>query len=652
MKRLTPFLFAVLFAVLAPAAAAAPQAEGTEARALFLVVLQPLAKGQEPFDVTRHGGSLEAQHGRTLAVMLPESAVEGVRSNPRVRYLQRAVVGRPARTSSPPTVSATVASHASPPLTPRTDACAACTIEIGPYSYDGSGNITAIGTGNAFRYDGVSRLRSAGVHDGSRTRQETYTYDVYGNLTSLVNDGVTIDLPVEAATNRLSSTLGLTYDATGNVTQSPVGVYAYNQGGMIKSVDNNAYYIYTADDERIAMFDPTSEQYYTQQYTWTLRDAQGKLVRTFESFGDRGLEYFLWTQDHFSGGGTPVAARREEAEGGLRHFHVDHLGTPRVVTNSSGQQISAHTYLPFGVESTSILQERARGYEHEEPLRFTGHERDGLETYDKEHTVYLDYMHARHYNPNWGRFLSVDPVLGSPARPQTWNRYTYVSNNPVNYVDPYGLTETAFRCTETDGYKCYQETSQPHWSAADLRNIAETSAARQRDNFLVDAAGWAARLHNPVTGLTAGEHWAAGGAGLLAFVDGAVPFGDPVAAHVEYDDGSVAGLEYSLKAGEYTRNLELALLMGGAAARATMETPGGASAGNWVTNNVFRWGKGAWKGSGGQRWHFHLNPMPGRVGQASGIGHRGSETVMMHHLPHQARTWAAHVRALAAKIYR
>lgn len=42
-----------------------------------------------------------------------------------------------------------------------------------------------------------------------------------------------------------------------------------------------------------------------------------------------------------------------------------------------------------------------------------------------------------------GRFLSVDPMLGSPRWPQTWNRYSYVLNNPITATDPTG------RCGET-----------------------------------------------------------------------------------------------------------------------------------------------------------------------------------------------------------
>jgi hypothetical protein len=50
-------------------------------------------------------------------------------------------------------------------------------------------------------------------------------------------------------------------------------------------------------------------------------------------------------------------------------------------------------------------------------------------------------MHARYFNPNFGRFLSVDPVLDmkeAMTEPQNWNRYAYVSNNPMKYLDPDG----------------------------------------------------------------------------------------------------------------------------------------------------------------------------------------------------------------------
>jgi hypothetical protein len=48
-------------------------------------------------------------------------------------------------------------------------------------------------------------------------------------------------------------------------------------------------------------------------------------------------------------------------------------------------------------------------------------------------------MHARHYSSALGRFLSPDPLLGSRYVPPSWNRYSYVLNNPMGSTDPTGL---------------------------------------------------------------------------------------------------------------------------------------------------------------------------------------------------------------------
>lgn len=51
----------------------------------------------------------------------------------------------------------------------------------------------------------------------------------------------------------------------------------------------------------------------------------------------------------------------------------------------------------------------------------------------------VGYMHARYGSPLTGRMVSVDPVGGNPARPQSWNRYGYALANPLKFVDPKGL---------------------------------------------------------------------------------------------------------------------------------------------------------------------------------------------------------------------
>jgi RHS repeat-associated protein len=119
----------------------------------------------------------------------------------------------------------------------------------------------------------------------------------------------------------------------------------------------------------------------------------------------------------------------------------DHLGTPRMVVDKSGALagVKRHDYLPFGEELGAGTGGRTttQGYSASDGIRqkFTDKERD-TETG-------LDYFGERYYASTMGRFTSVDP-LGASARlsnPQSMNRYVFVLNNPLRYVDPDGLKE-------------------------------------------------------------------------------------------------------------------------------------------------------------------------------------------------------------------
>lgn len=118
------------------------------------------------------------------------------------------------------------------------------------------------------------------------------------------------------------------------------------------------------------------------------------------------------------------------------YYHNDAVGSPVVMTDSSGNVIWRADYEPFGDEWT--LNETVPNSH-----RFTGKEVD-LETD-------LHYFGARHYDADLARFVSIDPALlnGQPASairiPQRLNFYAYSTNNPYRYVDPDGrFVETAF----------------------------------------------------------------------------------------------------------------------------------------------------------------------------------------------------------------
>ncbi|CAC9424010.1 hypothetical protein [uncultured Gammaproteobacteria bacterium] len=50
------------------------------------------------------------------------------------------------------------------------------------------------------------------------------------------------------------------------------------------------------------------------------------------------------------------------------------------------------------------------------------------------------HMNGRVYDPQIGRFLSADPYIQAPYNTQSYNRYSYVMNNPLKYTDPSGVT--------------------------------------------------------------------------------------------------------------------------------------------------------------------------------------------------------------------
>jgi RHS repeat-associated protein len=73
----------------------------------------------------------------------------------------------------------------------------------------------------------------------------------------------------------------------------------------------------------------------------------------------------------------------------------------------------------------------------------------------------LDNFGARYNSSNMGRFMTPDPLLnsGRPSNPQTWNRYAYALNNPLNIIDPTGLYDLVNNCAQDDK-KCNKQFEQ------------------------------------------------------------------------------------------------------------------------------------------------------------------------------------------------
>lgn len=320
-------------------------------------------------------------------------------------------------------------------FTPATTAAPAIW-SSGAYSYDPAGNVKAIGN-DFYRYDGVGRLTDATALTPNHTNNiQRYQYDVFGNLTVRTTDPDNSfpsaeSFPVDTATNHL---LSGDFDAAGNQISIELneGVLAYDATGMLTTLqagNSKQAYVYDANDERVITVELLNGT--ESRHRYTLRGSDNKIAREL-TLEPLTVNWALVKDYVYRGGAlmasfsTPTATRPD------RHYHLDHLGSTRLITDATGTAVANLTYYPFGTEapgSTSAPGDR---------LKFTGHERD---TDGAAAAFGLDYMHARYYSGGAARFLAVDPALRSmrPGMPQSWNRYSYVINNPTRYTDPTGL---------------------------------------------------------------------------------------------------------------------------------------------------------------------------------------------------------------------
>ncbi len=111
----------------------------------------------------------------------------------------------------------------------------------------------------------------------------------------------------------------------------------------------------------------------------------------------------------------------------VEYIHTDALGTPIAVTNAAGTVIEHSVYEPYGQLINRPLTDGPG---------FTGHVQDAA--------TGLAYMQQRYYDPDSGRFLSVDPVAANPNTGASFNRYIYASGNPYKFTDPDGRSDVNY----------------------------------------------------------------------------------------------------------------------------------------------------------------------------------------------------------------
>ena len=308
-------------------------------------------------------------------------------------------------------------------------------IEAGPsgalasfsYGFDTLGNLTTRidatqSLAEHFTYDILNRLVSYQIAGGAT---KTMTYDDLGNITSKSDVGA---YAYAGAGNhrphavKVAGSNAYAYDANGNMTAGAGRTLAWTSFNKVAAIAQGATSVswtYGPEHQRTSQTAPAGTTYYYHAAGVMFEKLVGSTVTQ-------------WADYLFAGGDmVGVKFSRSDQTELTRYFVKDHLGSVAVLTDEQGQVAERLSYDPWGKRrypsgaddpTGSIAASTTRG--------FTGHEMID--------DVGLVNMNGRVYDPTIGRFLSADPFIHDVTNSQDLNRYSYVHNNPLSYVDHNG----------------------------------------------------------------------------------------------------------------------------------------------------------------------------------------------------------------------
>jgi RHS repeat-associated protein len=297
------------------------------------------------------------------------------------------------------------------------------------YTYDNENNITQIidasNTNSSktavYVLDDLYRMTSAtitAVATGQTPYTQTFTYDAVGNiLTGPIgtylyqgNTGVLKTNP-HGATSINGVTY--TYDSDGNLTGNGTLVNTWNYKDqltqiVVGGVTVNDYYDHNGD--RVWHKVGTASTYYPNRYY------------NIDTAGKKTKEVYA---------GNQLVATIETVSAVVKPYyvHTDQLNSINTATDAAGALRETLDYYPYGVQRISS------GGAHMEKRQYIG------QMYDSNSG--LDYLNARYYKADIGRFVSQDPEFWATSMkwlldPQNQNSYSYGRNNPITLSDPTG----------------------------------------------------------------------------------------------------------------------------------------------------------------------------------------------------------------------
>jgi RHS repeat-associated protein len=293
------------------------------------------------------------------------------------------------------------------------------------YTFDQVGNRVGVkessGDRTSWTFDKAYQLVRE-FRTGATAFNVTYAYDPAGNRSVQTDSGTRTSYTLDAANQlTLENTSGArtsyTNDSCGNRTlkNAPGGMvfYAWDEKNRLKQVDpvgGPVTMLYNGDNKRVQK--KTSGQ--TRKFLYDL----DKVLEEYDATGAVSKEYTSTTEQYgellsaFSGGNTS-------------YYEPDALGSTDALLNDAGTVSDRYAYRAFGL-ALALQGSTANDYQ------FVG--RQG---YFKDPEISFYFLNNRYLDFATGRFVSEDPsgYKGGDA-----NLYRYVGNNPVNGIDPSGLS--------------------------------------------------------------------------------------------------------------------------------------------------------------------------------------------------------------------
>jgi RHS repeat-associated protein len=315
-----------------------------------------------------------------------------------------------------------------------------------------------------FHNDSLNRIEWSQVQNQTR---QNFTYDAIGNLLS--KTGVSAGnyvYPQGAGMVRphgLTSISGLgnfIYDDNGNLLSGngrTTSWTSFNMPLLVSSAKGSASFVYGPEHQRVRQVrgDGSSVVYGGVQEAET----KGGPV-TVKTYWPGGLGVEI---DH------PGVSETE-----MNYTHVDRLGSIVAITDHNGETREKLAYDAWGKRRTldgTPVPDDIHG--EVDDRGFTGHEMlDHLN---------LVHMNGRVYDPAIARFMSADPLIQSPNDGQSYNRYSYVLNNPTNLTDPTGFEATAIVEVigqRLDSWKSYSAYAKIEGIGKDLAKKAAINAPK------------------------------------------------------------------------------------------------------------------------------------------------------------------------------